>query len=317
MQLKEDLTLIQKGNRSIQEYLHAVKALADEIALIDHPISDDDLTLYILHGLGSNFREIAAPIRAREKSLNFKELHDLLVSHDSYLRRLESATHQLIASANYTNRKNSFGNSFQKNKKPSDFSRNQGPHRENRYNNKPFSRPNATQKRYQPKCQFCDQIGHTAKTCPRLNSHAVTANCTSTSNATDNKWLMDYAASHNITGDLNNLLIHSEYDGTDEVVLGDGSGLTVSHIGSLTLKSKHKNFILKDTLCVPDIFKNLIYVHHFTAQNNVFIEFHSSHFLVKDTNSGVILAKGACENGVLHLPKYTGGNSLPHGCQCA
>jgi len=121
MQLKEDLTLIQKGNRSIQEYLHAVKALADEIALIDHPIFNDDLTLYILYGLGSDFREIAAPIHAREKSLNF-ELLDLLVGHDSYLRRLESATHQLVASVNYTNRKNSFGNSFQKNQKPSGFS---------------------------------------------------------------------------------------------------------------------------------------------------------------------------------------------------
>ena len=101
---------------------------------------------------------------------------------------------------------------------------------------------------------------------------------------------MDSAASHNITGDLNNL-IHSEYDGTDEVVLGDGSGLTVSHIGSLTLKSNHKTFTLKDTLCVPDISKNLIFVHHFTTQNNVFIEFHQSYFLVKDTNSGVILEK--------------------------
>jgi hypothetical protein len=109
---------------------------------------------------------------------------------------------------------------------------------------------------------------------------------------------MDSAASHNITGDLNNLSIHSKYDGIDEVMLGDGSGLTVSHIRSLTLKSKHKNFILKDTLCVPDISKNLISVHHFTAQNNVFIEFYQSHFLVNDTNSGVILVKGACENGV-------------------
>jgi hypothetical protein len=36
--------------------------LADEIALIDHPISDDDLTLYVLHGLGPEFHEIAAPI---------------------------------------------------------------------------------------------------------------------------------------------------------------------------------------------------------------------------------------------------------------
>ena len=45
MQLKEELTLIQRKNQSVTDYLHTVKALADEIALIDHPISDDDLTL--------------------------------------------------------------------------------------------------------------------------------------------------------------------------------------------------------------------------------------------------------------------------------
>ena len=85
MQLKEELTLIQRGNRSIPDYLHAIKALADEIAIIDHPISDDDLTLYVLNGLGPDFREIAAPIRAQETSLAFEELHDLLVGHESYL----------------------------------------------------------------------------------------------------------------------------------------------------------------------------------------------------------------------------------------
>jgi hypothetical protein len=76
--------------------------LADEIALIDHPISDDDLTLYVLHELGPEFREIAAPIQAREKSLAFEELHDMLVGHESYLRRMEAATQQLVAAVNFT-----------------------------------------------------------------------------------------------------------------------------------------------------------------------------------------------------------------------
>ena len=107
MQLKEELTLIQRGTRSITEYLHVVKALADEIAIIDHPISDDDLTLYVLNGLGPDFREIAAPIRAQESSLAFEELHDLLVGHDAYLRRLEAATRQLVVSANFTKPKHS------------------------------------------------------------------------------------------------------------------------------------------------------------------------------------------------------------------
>lgn len=78
MQLKEELRFLKRENQSIQEYLHKVKSLADEIAQINHPISDDDLTLYVLHGLGPDFREIAAPIRAREYSLTFEELHDLL-----------------------------------------------------------------------------------------------------------------------------------------------------------------------------------------------------------------------------------------------
>jgi hypothetical protein len=69
-----------------------VKTLADEIAIIDHSISDDDLTLYVLNGLGSEFWEIVAPIRARESPLTFEELHDLLVGYEAYLRRLETTT---------------------------------------------------------------------------------------------------------------------------------------------------------------------------------------------------------------------------------
>jgi len=41
----------------------------------------------------------------------------------------------------------------------------------------------------------------------------------------DKKWLIDFAASHHITSNLANLSLHSEYDGTNEVVIGDGSAL--------------------------------------------------------------------------------------------
>ncbi|KAJ0020731.1 hypothetical protein Pint_31510 [Pistacia integerrima] len=86
--------------------LYAIKLKADELARIDHPVADDDLTLYILNGLGPEYREIAAPIQARENPLRFEELHDLLISHESYLRRLEQqATQPLVATANYTQRK--------------------------------------------------------------------------------------------------------------------------------------------------------------------------------------------------------------------
>jgi hypothetical protein len=45
------------------------EALVNEIAIIDHSISDDDQTLSILNELGRGFKEITAPIHGRETSL--------------------------------------------------------------------------------------------------------------------------------------------------------------------------------------------------------------------------------------------------------
>ena len=141
-------------------------------------------------------------------------------------------------------------------------------------------------------------MGHIVKHYPRLHFAEPIANYVATSPTTNPKWLIDSRASHNITGDLANLSIHSEYDGTDEVVIGEGSGLHVSHIGSFVLKSPTLTFHLNDTLYVPNIRKNLISVHHFTSQNNVFVEFHPLFFLVKDKITMTVLLKGAFENGV-------------------
>ncbi|WKA01767.1 hypothetical protein VitviT2T_020032 [Vitis vinifera] len=168
--------------------------------------TDDDLTLYILNGLGSDFREIATPIREREKPLAFEELHDLLVGHDAYLRRLETTTRKLVASTNYSNRHLASSSG--------------GQHSKGNFNG---------QHKYTPKCQIYDELGHIAKHCPRLRFVEPTANYVATSPATNPKWLIDSGASHNITGDLANLSIHSEYDGTDEVVIGDGSVRTLSY----------------------------------------------------------------------------------------
>nr|GLL33824.1 uncharacterized protein LOC109154184 [Ipomoea trifida] len=44
-------------------------------------------------------------------------------------------------------------------------------------------------------------------------------------------WLLDSGASHHVTIDLSNLALHTPYDGTDEVMIGNGSGLPISHTG--------------------------------------------------------------------------------------
>lgn len=109
MQLKEDLTLIQRGSRTVSEFLHAVKVIADELSLIDAPVSDDDLTLYVLNGLGLEFRDMVAPIRTRETALLFAELHDLLIGHEHYIKRMDGNAFALVVTANSSQRKQSNG----------------------------------------------------------------------------------------------------------------------------------------------------------------------------------------------------------------
>ncbi|KAF5468576.1 hypothetical protein F2P56_012719 [Juglans regia] len=233
--------ILTSTSTTITPLIATVKTSQEAWKKLKNMYANDDLTLYILNGLGLDFRDIAAPIRAREKSLAFEELHDLLVGHESYLRCMEVAATQLVAAANFTSRNPNFhDNNSGRGASRTGNGSSRGSSRIGNGQQKDYPCPNnssgcntSAQKHYQPKCQFCYQLGHTAKSCPQLQSTDMSANYYTTSRSGENKWLINSAASHNITGDLSNLSIHSEYDGTDEVVLGDGTGLTISHIGSL------------------------------------------------------------------------------------
>ncbi|XP_057982287.1 uncharacterized protein LOC131167500 [Malania oleifera] len=175
MQLKEELTLIQRESHSLLEYLHAIKVLVDKLVVIDSPVSANKITLYVLNGLGLEYREIAVPIQEHETYLTFEELHDI-------------------------QRRSNFGcnNHKEQSGKP------------------------------QIVCQLCDKVGHSARTCySALGVKYV--NCATTYVSTNRKWLVDSATSHCITSNLANLFVHSEYDGTDEVIIDDDLGLRVTH----------------------------------------------------------------------------------------
>ncbi|KAG6792463.1 hypothetical protein POTOM_001613 [Populus tomentosa] len=79
--------------------------ISDELSLIDAPVSDDDLTLYVLNGLGLEFKDMVAPIHMRETALYFAELHDLLIGHEHYLKRMDGQpSSNLVVTANTSQR---------------------------------------------------------------------------------------------------------------------------------------------------------------------------------------------------------------------
>lgn len=67
----------------------------------------------------------------------------------------------------------------------------------------------------------------------------VSQNTTSTSFVA----LASHVVTHHITNDLANLSLHAPYDGTDELIIGDGSSLPISHIGSFSICTSTHSFI--------------------------------------------------------------------------
>lgn len=127
------------------------------------------------------------------------------------------------------------------------------------------------------------------------------------------KWLLNSVVSHNIIGDLVNLSIHYEYDNTDEVIFGDGTSLVVSHISSFALSTLNKNFHLLDAIYLINLHKNLIFVHHFTKKNHIFLD---SPILLSCEGSN---CKGDSSNRCtwewcLHVFQLNGGLLSNHSC---
>ncbi|KAI3503105.1 hypothetical protein L1887_31541 [Cichorium endivia] len=127
------------------------------------------------------------------------------------------------------------------------------------------------------------------------------AHAMNTTNTSKSDWLFDSGASHHITNDLSASSLHAPYDGTDELVIGDGSSLTITHVGSLLLQFSTATFVLKNVLCVPSISRNIISISRLCIDNHTLIQFYSFLFLIKDFRSQGILLRGLASRGIYEL----------------
>ena len=79
-------------------------------------------------------------------------------------------------------------------------------------------------------------------------------------------WHVDSGATNHNTADLNNLSLQSGYKGKDKVIVGNGSKLSISHIGNSIVQSNITNvpLFLNHILHVPNIIKDLLSISPFT-----------------------------------------------------
>ena len=161
-----------------------------------------------------------------------------------------------------------------------------------------------------PICQLCGKTGHIAPKCFHRfdlsyqdSSPNMPAYFTAPQNAADMNWYPDTGSTNHLTNDLQNLNLHVEpYNGHDNILVDDGTGLRIFNIGSSTIPYRTSSFHLRNLLHPLAIKNNLISVSQFTLDNDVFIEFHASYFVVKDEATGTILLHGKTRDGLYPFP---------------
>jgi gag-polypeptide of LTR copia-type len=173
LELKLQLQTSKKGGSSCAQYIQHMQSIADCLRSIGSDVSEDDLILYTLQGLGSDYENFVTAVSLRSRSLSMPELQSLLFSHEARLKALvpspimhltttpdaSSSVHVVppVLYAGTPQSKYSQPNSEHFNR--SNYSR--GCHNSRgrgraRYNNSSLDKP---------QCQICFRWGHTVAKC--------------------------------------------------------------------------------------------------------------------------------------------------------
>ncbi|KAJ0464978.1 putative transcription factor interactor and regulator CCHC(Zn) family [Helianthus annuus] len=229
--LKSKLASNPKGTRTVTEYLRDMKAIADELALVQNPVKDEDLMVHILCQLGDDFKNVAQSLRLLDTKLTFPALFEKLVDFERELQQ-NTISPPLMATANFT-QKHSRSNSRPTNDRRTMQSNINRPSRNQWSNGSNFNNGNRDS-RTNIYCQYCNFAGHEAKECRKLarflrENHVTTgpsmtqSKASPIANATTSSYMFDTGASNHVDPDRASFHSVSEYGGPDEIVLGNGS----------------------------------------------------------------------------------------------
>ncbi|KAI5341615.1 hypothetical protein L3X38_009490 [Prunus dulcis] len=157
---------------------------------------------------------------------------------------------------------------------------------------------------FQETCQLCNRQGHTSRICPERGNFAYMAESNITTAPTSSEltnWCVDLGVTHHMTSNPSELSHVQPYTGNDSIVVGNGSHLSISHIGKTHLDRSIGSLHLNDVLCVPTIRNNLLSIRRFSKDNHCYFEMDANGFCVKDNKTGKVLLTGSSSGGLYHI----------------
>ncbi|KAM2874298.1 hypothetical protein COP2_017588 [Malus domestica] len=163
-------------------------------------------------------------------------------------------------------------------------------------------------------CQICGKRGHLALDCYQMNNYSFQGQSPPTSLSAMNaqqapqfspqdNWIVDSGASHHMTADINALTQVTPFEGSDKIIIGNGTGLSIHNIGSATIQTNNHSLLLNKILHVPRIARNLLSVKQLCADNKSWFICDESQFFVQDKRTREIVYHGKSKpEELFHIP---------------
>lgn len=102
MQIRMELSTIQKKDMTIADYFRKVKRLGDTLAAIGKRVEDEELIAYMLQGLGPDYDPLVTSITTRTDVYTVSDVYAHMLSYE--MRHVRNGTLEQLSSANNVNR---------------------------------------------------------------------------------------------------------------------------------------------------------------------------------------------------------------------
>ncbi|CAN7132816.1 unnamed protein product [Brassica rapa subsp. narinosa] len=245
LDLQRKLRGLKKNQKSMTEYLGEVKTVCDQLDSIGCPISDPEMIYGALSGLGKEYESICTVIEHSMDSIpemSFDDAVFKLVNFEDKLQVYAQAPEVTPHLAFNTERGySSRGRGYYHNR--GNRGRGGSYSTRGRGFSQQFSGSNSSSR---PTCQICGRYGHSAAKCynrfdqeyqsPGAVHNALAAMKLSDRHQSGQEWYPDSAASAHITNDSSQLQSSEPYLGNDQVIVGNGDYLPITHVGSIALQ---------------------------------------------------------------------------------
>ncbi|KAM1206471.1 hypothetical protein FF1_007111 [Malus domestica] len=232
--LRNELLQTKKGDLSVADYLDRMNAIADNLALAGHPVSDDELVQIVLNNLGPAFEMTVSAAQARDNPITYPTLEALLLTTerrmaDQTVPLVEGATVNAFIASRGRGGGRSRGNGRGTSPSTRGAQRSYNPRNNNYQRNPSGNIERSASYGDRIVCQICGKPGHPALDCyhrmntafegriPAQRLSAMTSSTIPINKQQNGTWLLDIGANAHITPDLQNLVNPKDYTGKDGV----------------------------------------------------------------------------------------------------